>query len=151
MLKSTLKVPAVSQSLPIGNLLYASFCGSSVQYSIHSEQASTARSPRSEFMSCECHMKVGSELPSFVSTAGLCSSRGVNFRQFINFSSPFTNRLVHLQMDWLIRKYAAYLQMGCIFAYGLKWCLDCIKVSDRISGSISHRHQPSLLPIGIPY
>ena len=38
-----------------------------------------------------------------------CSNRGVNFRQFINISSPFTNRLVHLQMDWLIRKYAAHL------------------------------------------
>ena len=49
-----------------------------------------------------------------------CSSQGVNFRKFINLSSPFTNRLVHLQIDWLIRKYAAHLQMDCIFAYGLK-------------------------------
>ena len=39
-----------------------------------------------------------------------CSSRGVNFWRFINLSSPFTNRLFYLQMDWLIRKYAAYLQ-----------------------------------------
>ena len=36
------------------------------------------------------------------------------------------NRLVHLQMDWTIRKYAVHLQMDGPFMNGLKWCLDCI-------------------------
>ena len=51
----------------------------------------------------------------------------MNFRKFINFSSPFIN--------------------------GLKWCLDCIKVSYKIRGSITitHDHYPSPSPMIITH
>ena len=64
-------------------------------------------------------------------------------------------------MDWTTRKYAVHLQMDGLLIKGLKWCLNCIKISYRIRGSIiityhyhhhhRHRHRLSLLPITITY